>query len=69
MNKEKEISHYELWAYGKIEKYDTYSDLQDRVEYFIMLKKDYRAFIIFLDDTYMEVFDKVADRVTYKNKF
>ena len=69
---EKEVDYYEIRienrsGISKIEKYDTYSDLQDRFNTLILAKgrniKYFRAFIVFNDDTYMEVLNQVGDRL------
>ena len=69
----KEISHYELRIEYKsgiteVERYDTHSDLQDRFEALLITVKkrgkikDFRAFIVFEDNSFMETLNEPMDR-------
>ncbi len=70
----KEVDYYEIRienrsGISKIEKYDSYRDLQDRFEALLLSKsrdiKHFRAFIVFNDDTYMEVLNSIGDRINF----
>lgn len=61
MEQEKEVNHYELWIGNKVEKYNDYLKMKERSEQYIRSRRArprIRAYAIFNDDTFMEVFNE-----------